>query len=53
MSNANNSVVLPAAGITGLFVNGEWRTPANGKTMVVENPLLPLSAGHHRCKRQG
>lgn len=43
MSTANSSVVLPVAGITGLFVNGEWRTPANGKTMVVENPCLRSS----------
>ncbi|CAE6753959.1 aldehyde dehydrogenase family protein [Paraburkholderia nemoris] len=31
-------VVLPKAGLTGLLVNGEWRTPAKGKTLDVENP---------------
>ncbi|CAN7378484.1 aldehyde dehydrogenase family protein [Pseudomonas umsongensis] len=33
-------VVLPDAGITGLFVNGEWRTPAKGKFLSVENPCF-------------
>ncbi|WP_413705239.1 aldehyde dehydrogenase family protein [Pseudomonas sp. Pseusp16] len=33
-------VVLPDAGITGLFVNGEWRKPAKGKFLSVENPCF-------------
>ena len=34
--NLNAEVVLPKAGITGLLVNNEWRTPAKGKTLDVE-----------------
>lgn len=36
--NLNAEVVLPKAGMTGLLVNNEWRTPAKGKTLDVENP---------------
>ncbi|CAJ0779965.1 Phenylacetaldehyde dehydrogenase [Ralstonia psammae] len=36
--NVAAEVVLPSAGITGLLINGEWRTPAKGKTLDVENP---------------
>jgi phenylacetaldehyde dehydrogenase len=31
-------VVLPKAGITGLLIDNEWRVPANGNTLDVENP---------------
>jgi betaine-aldehyde dehydrogenase len=40
MTTQNNAVVLPKAGITGLFVNGEWCSPAHGETMIVENPCF-------------
>jgi phenylacetaldehyde dehydrogenase len=36
--NLAAEVVLPKAGITGLLINNEWRTPAKGKTLDVENP---------------
>lgn len=36
--NLTSEVVLPKAGITGLLINNEWRTPARGKTLDVENP---------------
>ncbi|WP_217497469.1 aldehyde dehydrogenase family protein [Trinickia violacea] len=36
--NLNTEVVLPKAGITGLLINNEWRTPAKGQTLDVENP---------------
>jgi phenylacetaldehyde dehydrogenase len=36
--NVNPEVALPTAGITGLFINNEWRTPAKGKTLDIENP---------------
>ncbi|WP_316154885.1 aldehyde dehydrogenase family protein [Cupriavidus sp. BIC8F] len=31
-------IVVPAAGQTGLLVNGEWITPKKGRTLDVENP---------------
>ena len=31
-------VKLPTAGLTGTFINGEWRKPVGGKTLAVINP---------------
>ncbi|WP_205962552.1 aldehyde dehydrogenase family protein [Paraburkholderia phosphatilytica] len=31
-------IVLPKAGITGLLIDNEWRVPANGNTLDIENP---------------
>lgn len=31
-------IVLPKAGITGLLIDNEWRVPANGNTLDVDNP---------------
>ncbi|RDU97205.1 aldehyde dehydrogenase family protein [Trinickia dinghuensis] len=36
--NLHAEVVLPKAGITGLLIDNEWRAPANGKTLDIENP---------------
>ncbi|MFT4065053.1 aldehyde dehydrogenase family protein [Paraburkholderia sp.] len=36
--NVSAEIVVPKAGITGLLINNEWRAPAKGKTLDVENP---------------
>lgn len=33
-----SGVKLPTAGLTGIFINGEWRKPVGGKTLAVINP---------------
>ncbi|MFX8860136.1 aldehyde dehydrogenase family protein [Acinetobacter baumannii] len=38
MTISNQSLILPIAGQTGLFINGEWLEPKNGQTIDIENP---------------
>lgn len=32
------SLVLPTSGLAGSFIDGEWRTPASGAVLRIENP---------------
>jgi acyl-CoA reductase-like NAD-dependent aldehyde dehydrogenase len=45
-SNYHTELKLPTAGLAGNFINGEWRKPASGRTMPVENPCRRDTIAH-------